>query len=73
MPETGFESMIHVFKRAMAVHALDPAAAVIGQVNPLRLQGCNLGKPGLLAGGQGIAARYVKSVNSHAVKQYNLK
>jgi hypothetical protein len=29
MPEVGFELMIPVFERAMAVHALDSAATVI--------------------------------------------
>jgi hypothetical protein len=31
MPRVGFESVIPVFERAKTVHALDRAAAVIGE------------------------------------------
>jgi hypothetical protein len=31
MPRVGFEPTITVFERAKAVHALDPAATVIGR------------------------------------------
>jgi hypothetical protein len=65
MSEMGFGHTIQVFERAITVDASDPAAAVIGQVNPLEV--CNRREPGLLEGGQENAAGYVKPVKSHAV------